>query len=293
MIFSYIGRFAPSPTGPLHFGSLVAAMGSYLQARINKGLWFVRIEDLDPLRERAGASDAILRALDTFGFTWDGPVTYQSQNTDRYEYHLNSLKLKGAVYACNCTRRQIIKNARKTDSGYVYAGTCRNRDLALTDGHAIRLIIEEPAYLEVMDRVQGRLAQNVLQSVGDFNLKRRDGHYAYQLAVVVDDADQNISEVVRGKDLFNNTPRQNYLQQKLGITPPRYCHLPLARNKHGDKLSKQTFAPALTGERSLEQLFAAWKFLNQAIPDAQNRPESNQEFWVNAMNHWNIERVIK
>ncbi|MCB1756704.1 MAG: tRNA glutamyl-Q(34) synthetase GluQRS [Gammaproteobacteria bacterium] len=287
---SYIGRFAPSPTGPLHFGSLIAALGSYLQARQAQGRWLLRIEDLDPPREKPGASDDILRSLESFGFEWDGPVIYQSRRSDIYDHYLHRLKRDGLLYACDCSRKKIIADSSDADNG-IYPGTCRQRALPPGPGRALRLRVDEPADCGFIDRIQGRFQQNVASEVGDFVLKRRDGLYAYQLAVVIDDAEQAVSEVVRGTDLLDNTPRQIYLQRQLGFRPPGYLHLPLALNPAGEKLSKQTFAPSLENSRALQSLFAAWHFLGQESPAAKLKPDDLPSFWAFAIENWNPDRI--
>jgi glutamyl-Q tRNA(Asp) synthetase len=263
----YRGRFAPSPTGPLHFGSLVAALGSYLDARARDGEWLVRMEDLDPPRAAPGAAADILRTLESLGLHWDGAVLRQSERGDAYQAALAALERMGATYPCACTRREIGDSALAgTDGSLVYPGTCRNGLLAGRTARATRLRVDD-AVIEFDDAVQGRIRQPLAAHVGDFVLRRADGLFAYQLAVVVDDAAQGITDVVRGADLLDSTPRQILLQRLLGAPTPRYLHLPVAINAAGEKLSKQTRAPPIDRAGSGAALVAALEFLGQ-------RPES-------------------
>jgi glutamyl-Q tRNA(Asp) synthetase len=282
---SYRGRFAPSPTGPLHFGSLVAAVGSFLDARSRGGEWLVRMEDLDPPREIPGAADDILRTLERFGLYWDDAVLYQSRRQDAYQGILDQLEHMEQVYPCACSRREIRKNA----GGQVYPGTCRNGLPAGREARSIRLRVAD---LEVRftDRLQGRIGQRLVEQVGDFVLRRADGLIAYQLAVVVDDAEQGITDIVRGADLLDSTCRQIYLQQSLDYATPRYLHLPLAVNPGGEKLSKQTHAPAVDPENAVPSLVAALRFLGQQVP-AEIETGSLEEFWAWAIAAWASARI--
>jgi len=267
---SYSGRFAPSPTGPLHFGSLVAALGSCLLARYAHGKWLLRMEDVDTPRNVPGAAAEILRALEAFGFAWDGEVLYQSARREAYRAALDELLERGLAYPCACSRSEVEKAAagRGVDGGAVYAGTCRGGLAAGRKARAIRFRVPDGERSEVsfIDRLQGRHMQDLAREVGDFVIKRADGPFAYQLAVVVDDAFQGISHVVRGADLIDSTPRQIALQSALGVPHPSYLHLPVAVNAAGEKLSKQTRAPALDISRPAPQLVAALRFLGQAPP---------------------------
>jgi glutamyl-Q tRNA(Asp) synthetase len=238
----YRGRFAPSPTGPLHFGSLLAAAGSWLDARAAGGEWLLRIEDLDPPREPPGAVDDIRRALEAFGLVWDGEVMFQSRRGDAYEAALARLAADGWTYPCTCSRAQIeAANRRQGRAGSrIYPGTCRDR--SGTSRTRILRVRTTEELLEVSDHLQGRFAQVLVSEVGDFVLRRREGYIAYQLAVVVDDHAQGITDVVRGIDLLDSTPRQLWLQRLLGFTTPRYMHLPVVVRPDGEKLSKQTGA---------------------------------------------------
>jgi len=287
----YRGRFAPSPTGPLHFGSLVAAVGSYLDARANNGEWLVRIEDVDTSRTVAGAADAILHTLEAFGFEWDGEVMVQSQRIGRYRQALLALQEAGDVYPCTCSRREIAARQPVTaiDGGFVYPGTCRRGLPAGRHGGAWRLRVPDRE-LTFTDGIQGLIRQNLEHEVGDFVLLRSDGLFSYQLAVVVDDAAQGITTIVRGVDLLDSTPRQIWLQQRLGLPTPRHAHLPLATNATGEKLSKQTRASAVDAAGGSEQLAAALRFLGHAVPPALNR-ESPSDFWRWAVAAWSLARV--
>ena len=287
----YRGRFAPSPTGPLHFGSLVAAVGSYLDARAHGGQWLLRIEDIDAPRTVPGAAEAILRTLDGFGFEWDGEVVVQSERLDRYHAALVRLQLDGDVYPCACSRSEIAlaASSRSVDGGLVYPGTCR---AGLADGRAarawrLRLPDQE---LRLVDRVQGEVRQNPQREVGDCVLLRADGQYAYQLAVVVDDAAQGVNAVVRGVDLLDSTARQIWLQQRLGLPTPSYAHLPVVVNAAGEKLSKQTHAAAVSAAEGSAPLLRALRFLGHC-PPAELSGAPLPEFWRWAIEHWSMTRV--
>lgn len=285
---TYRGRFAPSPSGPLHFGSLVAAMGSYLDARHRQGSWLIRIEDIDPPREVKGASGRILRTLESLGFEWDEPVLYQSTRHAAYLDAISDLRRRALLYECSCSRSEIQAQGRLGAEGVIYPGTCRTRrppaSRAGTLRHALRLVTPDRP-LSFTDGIQGPLSQNILREIGDFIIKRVDGHFAYQLAVVVDDAYQGITDVVRGADLLTSTPRQIYLQQLLGLPTPGYKHLPLVKDSCGRKLSKQHGSDPINAADPLSALLAALKFLNQPLP--AERPDSVGEFWNWAVARWN------
>ena len=257
----YAGRFAPSPTGPLHFGSLVAALASWLDARAAGGRWNVRIEDLDAPRSHAGAAAQILRTLEGFGLEWDGEVLYQSAHAERYAAAL--ARLAGHTYACGCSRREIADSSLglAADGAQIYPGTCRG---GLPPGRPPRAVRVRTGGgpIEFADRAQGRQRQDVEREVGDFVLLRADGRFAYQLAVVVDDAEQGITDVVRGADLLDSTARQVCLQRLLGYPQPRYLHVPAAVNAAGEKLSKQTGAEPVVPSAAI--LRKALAFLGQA-----------------------------
>jgi len=258
----YVGRFAPSPTGPLHFGSLVAALASWLDARAARGRWLVRIEDLDAPRAQPGAADEILLALERLGLGWDEPVAYQSQRAALYREALE--KLKKHTYWCGCTRREIADSCLglAADGAQIYPRTCRG---GLPPGKAPRALrIRASGNVEFEDRLQGKQTQLLERDVGDFVLYRADGQFAYQLAVVVDDAAQGITDVVRGADLLDSTARQIHLQRLLAYPMPRYLHLPAAVNAAGEKLSKQTGAAPIDVTRREDELRRALAFLGQA-----------------------------
>ena len=281
----YRGRFAPSPTGPLHFGSLIAATASYLQARSQQGEWKVRIEDIDPPREVAGASESILRTLEAFGFEWDGAVDYQSDRIERYHVALEELKKCGLVYPCACSRKDIAKY----DSP-VYPGTCRNGLPAGRVARAWRVYAENRIVLE--DAIQGLIEYDLPSQSGDFVLLRADGLIAYQLAVGLDDAEQGMTEVVRGADLLHSTPRQLYLQQVLKLPSPRYAHHPVVVNVAGEKLSKQTHAPSLESSQPVPALWDALTFLGQS-PGKDLRNATLKEIWDWATAHWDMHNISR
>ena len=282
----YVGRFAPSPTGPLHAGSLVAAMASYLDARAHGGRWLLRIEDLDPPREARGASAAIVDALARLGFTHDGEILCQSTRDAAYRAAFERLQAAGHVYPCACTRREVADSAlhgarRPRSAELVYPGTCRHGMPAGRQARAWRVRVDtEP--IAWRDRRAGMSTERLDETVGDFVLRRADGLWAYQLAVVVDDAYQGVTDVVRGADLRDSTARQVHLQRLLGLPTPRYLHVPVVLDAHGEKLSKQTGAAAVDPRRGVQALDTALAFLGlgqvgAATPDA---------FWAEATARW-------
>lgn len=277
----YRGRFAPSPSGPLHFGSLVAAMASYLDARARDGEWLVRMEDVDPPRVVPGAADSILYALDAFGLGWDGEVMYQSRRGEAYADALNDLERLGLVYPCTCSRKTLAEHALRGVDGPVYPGICRE-NLGRMGPAALRFRVP-PSRIVFQDGVQGRVSCDLVRECGDFVLRRADGVFTYQLAVVVDDAEQGITDIVRGADLLASTPRQIALQQALGLPSIGYAHVTVALDEHGDKLSKQTLAVPLDAARPLPALLAAAHFLGMAPPADLLGPE---EFWAWARATW-------
>ncbi|OHR78239.1 tRNA glutamyl-Q(34) synthetase GluQRS [Neisseria sp. HMSC70E02] len=286
----YIGRFAPSPTGLLHIGSLLTALASYADARANGGKWLVRMEDLDPPREMAGAAEHILRTLEAFGFEWDGEVAYQSRRNGLYQEALGRLKSEGLVYPCYCSRKDWQAAATVGADGFVYNGRCRvpaQRPGANGKTPAWRIAVPDRT-IGFQDGIVGYYAQNLAHDIGDFVLLRADGFWAYQLAVVADDAEQGITHIVRGQDLLVSTPRQIYLQQCLGANTPHYVHLPLLVNSQGQKWSKQTLAPALDLNRREALLRQVMRYLN--LPDAPevDRPE---ELLAWAVLHWEIRTI--
>jgi glutamyl-Q tRNA(Asp) synthetase len=294
----YVGRFAPSPTGPLHFGSLVAALGSYLEARARGGRWLVRMEDIDEPRCSAHAADDILRTLESCGFEWDGAVMVQSARKERYREVLEDLKSRGFVYPCACTRRELADSALAPDGAAIYPGTCRNGLPSGKEARAWRLRVDDSTVC-FDDAVQGAQRQELAREVGDFVLLRADGYFAYQLAVVVDDADQGVTHIVRGADLLDSTPRQIFLQRCLGLPTPGYAHLPVAVNAAGEKLSKQTLAPAIDRRDPVPALLDAMRFLGQEPPtDIGSRTpagipsgHTTADFWAWAKSAWRLGHV--
>ncbi len=285
----YIGRFAPSPTGPLHFGSLVAAVASYLDARAHGGAWLVRIEDVDGTRCQSRFADEILATLKAFGLNWDGEVMVQSERTPQYQAALDQLAEKSLTYACACSRKEIADSAITGIDGPVYPGTCRNLQLP-PQGNAIR-VRTMPGEICFADRVQGRWGQRLDADIGDFVLRRRDHLFAYQLAVVVDDADQGITHIVRGADLLDSTARQIYLQQLLHLPTPTYLHIPVITNAAGQKLSKQTLAPAISMLDAGNLLRDALNYLGQTLPTPQ--PDTPAARLAAAAHNWNVDAIPK
>ena len=290
----YTGRFAPSPTGLLHCGSLVAAVASWLDARAAGGRWLVRIEDLDAPRSRAGMSDAILRQLDSLALDWDGPVVYQSARLDRYRAALETLQRAGHAYWCGCTRKEIEDSATQFNAAgaaptanRVYPGTCRNGIRPGRTPRAVRVRTSGDP-IRFIDRVQGETVQVVEREVGDFVAYRADGVHAYQLAVVVDDAEQGVTDVVRGADLLASTPRQILLQRLLGYATPRYLHFPVAIDETGAKLSKQSGAKAVPATRPADALCAALEFLGLGGAPATQEP---RDLLIWARERWSAHRV--
>lgn len=288
-----IGRFAPSPTGPLHFGSLAAAVGSYLDARSIGGQWLLRIEDVDQPRTVPGMVEAQMAALDAYGFAWDGPVIRQSERTELYRSMLDQLIPAGLAYPCVCSRRQIasMPGTRQGADGPVYPGTCADWRIGMPVPPAAAWRFRVPAGMTGFeDRVLGHRAQDLQRDVGDFVLLRADGCFTYQLAVVVDDLAQGITDVVRGADLVDSTPRQIALIRALGGTIPTYAHLPVVTNSAGEKLSKQTRAPAIPVDDAALRVSLLWQvldFLGQRPEPALQRA-SQQTLWSWALAHWSL-----
>jgi glutamyl-Q tRNA(Asp) synthetase len=283
----YIGRFAPSPTGPLHFGSLVSALASYLHAYHHQGLWLVRMEDLDPPREQPGAADAILHCLEDHGLEWAGQVLYQSQRLRVYDEVLASLQDEGLLYACDCTRQDLQA------MGGIYNGHCRHRRVDTTQPHALRLKLYDLPQgtssdeISFVDLIQGRQTQNLRTAAGDQILKRKDGLFAYQLAVVVDDIAQQVSHIIRGNDLLEVSARQLFLFRLLGAREPVFGHVPLVLNASGQKLSKQNLAPPLASENAGNNIWRALAFLGQNPPRELNNASAAEVLtWGKA--HWDI-----
>lgn len=276
----YIGRFAPSPTGPLHAGSLCCALASYLDAKAHHGTWLIRIEDIDPQREPSGTAENQLETLEKFGLRSDGKILFQSSRYSAYEEALTNLRNKGLVYGCSCSRQSIARDQERLNlPKNIYPGTCRSGTdkpirswRFLTSGQQVSFI----------DRKFGYKFQNVETEVGDFVLKRADGFWAYQLAVVVDDAFEGVTHIVRGADLLDNTPRQISLQRALGYPTPSYFHIDLVLNDLGQKLSKQTLAPALDVNRIDDELMTAWMNLGFEPFEAN----SLNDFYKEAIKRW-------
>ncbi|HEY1773499.1 MAG TPA: tRNA glutamyl-Q(34) synthetase GluQRS [Gammaproteobacteria bacterium] len=281
---TYISRFAPSPTGPLHIGSLMAAVGSYLEAQAHGGRWLLRMEDLDPPREVPGAADSILRDLEALGFQWDGPVVYQSTRLAAYDEALARLQEAGLVFPCACSRSEIADSAVTGIEGPVYPGTCRGGIPAGKTARALRVKVGS-AQIQFDDKLQGPISQDLGHDIGDFVLRRADGCHAYQLAVAVDDGWQGITHVVRGADLLLSTPRQIHLQTLLGLPHPIYMHLPVAVNEAGEKLSKQTHAAPLDLSRPASVFWQALHHLQQSPPQSLLHA-SIDDVWSWASEHW-------
>lgn len=280
-----VGRFAPSPTGDLHFGSLLAAMASYCDAKQQGGQWLLRIDDIDGPRSVPGSADAIQRTLDMYGMEWDGPVQWQSQHLDQYRSSLNSLVEKQLIFACSCSRRSL-------PAGQIYPGNCRNnilthnehRDSYCIDDHALRITLT--GTLHFQDKVQGTQAIHLDDHVGDVIVWRRDKLVAYALACAVDDA-QSVSHVVRGADLLNNTSAQIAIMRALDLPIPEYAHIPVAIDGNGDKLSKHSKAQPISSRSPVPVLIQAWNFLGQVLLEA----ESVSDFWAQAIKLWQIDKV--
>lgn len=280
---NYRGRFAPSPSGALHFGSLIAALGSYLDAKHHQGQWLVRIEDIDPPREVAGASVAILKTLEQFGLHWDEEVTYQSQRHEFYQHHLDLIVNKNDAYPCDCTRKMIMQG------GGLYQGHCANRESVIAIPHSIRLK-NSMGINHFTDRLQGLVSVTNDFAHEDFILKRKDGLFAYQLVVVLDDIEQQITDIVRGSDLLEVTTRQMTLYQYLNANFARYLHLPLAVTDNGLKLSKQNHAQALASKNTKQLLIGALKFLGQKH-SVEYQDFTTEELLKTAIKNWQINKI--
>jgi glutamyl-Q tRNA(Asp) synthetase len=286
----YRGRFAPSPTGPLHLGSLYAALASFLQAKSQQGEWRLRIDDVDPFRAVAGSADRILRTLEAFGLHWDGPILHQSERFEAYRAALKRLDAQRLLYACTCSRRDLAALSDGNAETPIYPGFCRNKNKIAEDApHALRVITEDtPVAFE--DLLQGPLAQNLEKDVGDFIVLRRDRVYAYHLATALDDDEQGITEVVRGVDLLDSTPRQIYLQRLLGLPTPMYAHVPVLLDRTGLKLSKQTYADPVDGQNPSFALVGLLALLNQN-PPRDLRSAETEEILDWAIRNWDISRL--
>ncbi|MEH6549471.1 MAG: tRNA glutamyl-Q(34) synthetase GluQRS [Pseudomonadales bacterium] len=277
---NYVGRFAPSPTGPLHMGSLLAALASWLDARANNGKWLLRIEDLDPPREVAGSADCIIRSLDRHGLHWDGEICWQSQRNTAYEVALQSLQAQDNLYRCHCSRAKIGQA--------VYPGYCRDEFIDPSEPHSLRLKTT-PTDILFDDLIQGHQQQNIARDAGDFILRRKDNYYAYQLAVVVDDADSGVNHILRGMDLIDSTARQIYLQHLLGYPEVMYAHFPLILNTQQQKLSKQTHATGINDAEATGNLRQALRLLGQASPPVKLNAVGDILQW--AKTYWDISLI--
>lgn len=281
----YVGRFAPSPTGPLHFGSLLAALASYLDARSYEGRWLLRIEDIDPPREQSGASNSFPPTLEAFGFYWDDELTLQSERTEYYQDTLHTLFVQGDAYRCSCSRKALLERSGSS----IYDRYCHLNPSTDNLPTAVRIHCPNQP-VRFLDLIQGIQHFDLLNDSGDFVVLRKDGLFAYQLAVVVDDHLQGITHIVRGSDLLPETPKQLHLQDRLNIPAPRYAHIPVAANSQGQKLSKQTYAQALDLDNPVPQLIEALKFLNQK-PDSGMRYASPEELLKWAITHWKMDEI--
>lgn len=279
---TYRGRFAPSPTGPLHLGSLIAALASYLDARHHSGRWLVRMEDLDPPREEPGAADHILQGLVDHGLQWDEDILWQSQRYPAYRAALAELDAAGSLFKCDCTRAML-------GPGGACAGRCKVRQPEVTAPCSLRVGVPAGTRVNFTDALQGEITEELGETLPDFVLLRKDGLFAYQLAVVVDDAFQGITDVVRGSDLLGSTARQIHLQQLLGFTIPRYSHLPVITNEDGQKFSKQNHAPPLQSAQAAKNLRLALSFLQQA--PAPLHSDSAADILAFAVGNWCPEAV--
>lgn len=285
---TYTGRFAPSPTGPLHFGSLLAACASYLDARANGGRWLLRIEDIDPPRAVPGADEDIVSTLDAFGFEWDDDVIYQSHSHEAHHAALDRLTDKGLLYRCDCSRRTLADEP-VGELGTLYPGTCRTRKVG--EDSAVRLTVDGSVSFD--DELQGLQTMDLDEESGDFIVRRRDGLIAYHLAVVVDDALQGVTHIVRGIDLMPSTHRQRFVQQCLDIPSPHYAHIPVAVHANGDKLSKLTGAKRVASdsdETRRRALLDALHALRQSPPD-ELRSAALEEIWSWGIKNWNLQAL--
>jgi len=285
-----IGRFAPTPSGPLHFGSLVTALASYCHAKSQQGQWLIRIEDVDTPRVVEGSVDQILGDLEFLGFEWDGEILYQSHQFDRYQAGLEELLNKGHAYACECSRRTLREAKVKSGPlGMIYPGTCRNKQLDQA-GHSVRINTESSGILGYRDQLYGEVAIDITQKSGDFVIRRADEIFAYHLAVVLDDELQHMNQIVRGADLLEATCLHLFLYRLFGFAAPEYLHVPLVRNNQGDKLSKQTGATALDKNKAPALLVSALQVLGQAT-EAGMQQANTAEIVRHAVESWDYHRI--
>ncbi|MCK8515944.1 tRNA glutamyl-Q(34) synthetase GluQRS [Methylonatrum kenyense] len=286
---TYCGRFAPSPTGPLHAGSLLSAVCSYLDARRHNGRWLVRIDDIDPPREMPGASDAIRRSLEVHGLQPDAAVSFQSACRDRHLAAIAELRSRGHLFDCGCSRRDLRRHGRPGPNGPLYPGTCRHGLPAGREARTLRLRVDQERD-SFDDQLQGPIRTCLAETVGDFIVRRSDGLPAYHLAAAVDDGGGHITHVVRGHDLLWCTPPQRLIQRLLGLSSPVYAHLPVLVDQHGFKLSKQQGAAPLDDRKPAANLWLALQRLRQAPPAALRRA-SVATLWQWARSHWQPERL--
>jgi len=289
-IEKYRGRFAPSPTGPLHLGSMITAVASYLQAKSQDGHWLLRMDDIDTPRVVTGATDAILHTLIRFKMHWDESIVYQSQQQPHYQAALEQLAYQNNIYHCLCSRKHIASIAKPGPYGPIYPGKCQHRKQR--PGHdrsAIRLNTNATRII-INDKLQGSISQNIQQDIGDFVIQRADGIFSYQLSVVVDDYQQAITEIVRGFDLLDSTPRQVYLQQLLHFPTPSYAHIPILVNPQGQKLSKQNFAAAVPHHHPEKTLLKVFQLLGLNPPTELQR-ETLDTLWCWAIEHWQLTAI--
>lgn len=276
-----VGRFAPTPSGPPHFGTMLAAIASYLHARATGARWLLRVEDLDPPREIPGAADEMLRTLDAFGLHWDGEIMYQSQRFEAYQSALEQLLSEGKAFPCACSNKDLA-GAKRGEEGVIYPGSCRDGLPAGKQAHSVRARVHD-ARIDFEDRVQGYISQNLETEIGDFVIRRGDGYFAYQLAVVVDDAAQGVTQVVRGADLLGSTPRQIHLQHLLGLPTPSYLHIPIVLDRLGHKLSKSEGATAIDPANPSGCWRQALSILGQAPPTDLDTVADYRDW---AIKHW-------
>jgi len=285
----YRGRFAPSPTGPLHLGSLYTALASFLQARAHRGEWLLRIDDVDSLRTAPAATDRILRTLERHGLHWDGPVVFQSRNLETYQKAIETLESRGLLYPCTCTRQELMSLARSVPEPIAYPGLCRFRDRDRNRPHALRVKTDGEIIIFV-DKMQGRFQQDLAAEIGDFIVRRRDAIHAYHLATVIDDCEAGITQVMRGFDLLESTPRQIHLQRLLDLPTPDYLHVPVIVDAAGNKLSKQSGALPVNDAHPSPTLFRLLTLLNQSPPrELQTAPPKAILSW--AIGAWDIGKL--